>query len=198
MRPFFVPCGGMEGMAQMASEAHPELELAAATRHAVSGLTADTVPLAPGLYAWWPRDGPDHPVYVGRALGQKGLRGRIWGQHLRPTYLEPRPEKATARDAAQLLHGVVDGKGRPVVERSAFRKNVARAHVLAPGAPTVAWISERYVVSWVTLEELGIDVDRAKRLEAVLITVWRPRYNAPGFRRPVVDEPAAASRPVDE
>ncbi|AXV04894.1 hypothetical protein DVS28_a0186 [Euzebya pacifica] len=97
-----------------------------------------------------------------------------------------------------MLHGVVDGKGRPVVEKSAFRKSVARAHVLAPGAPTVAWISERYVVSWVTLEELGIDVDRAKRLEAVLITVWRPRYNAPGFRRPVVDEPAAASRPVDE
>ena len=177
----------------MSPAAIPELALVSAPRHAVSGLVKDDVPTSPGLYAWWPRDGPDRPVYVGRALGAKGLRGRIWSQHLRPGYLEARPEKATARDAAQLGHGVVDGKGRPAIEKSAFRKSVARAHVLAPGAPTVAWITERYVVSWVTLEQLDIDADRARRLEATLITVWRPRYNQHVGRR-VVEAPPPSVR----
>ena len=148
----------------MSSAAVPELALVSAPRHGVSGLVKDDVPTSPGLYAWWPRDGPDRPVYVGRALGAKGLRGRIWSQHL-----------------------------RPAAKESAFRKGVTRAHVLAPGAPTVAWITERYVVSWVTLEQLGIDADRAKRLEATLITVWRPRYNQHVGRR-VVEAPPPSVR----
>jgi hypothetical protein len=37
------------------------------------------------------------PVYVGTALGKRGLNGRIVGQHLRPSYLQSVFRKAVER-----------------------------------------------------------------------------------------------------
>ena len=48
-------------------------------------LDSGTVPEARGIYLW--RDKEDESaVYVGRAIGKRGLKGRIIGQHLRSSY----------------------------------------------------------------------------------------------------------------
>src|SRR5437879_2973325 len=51
-------------------------------RASASTLQRAAIPNKPGVYAWY-RDG--EPVYVGRAIGQDGLRRRLWTDHLGTT-----------------------------------------------------------------------------------------------------------------
>ena len=63
-----------------------------------------TVPLRRGIYLWRSKD-DESPAYVGVALGNRGLKGRIIGQHLRSTYVQSVFRKAVERservDASQ-------------------------------------------------------------------------------------------------
>ncbi len=84
------PSGGQALGAPSATAARSELtaeqtgalwaRMKACRRHAAAELTRDTVPTEQGVYAWFHSG---QPVYSGMAGGDDGLRGRIWGNHLK-------------------------------------------------------------------------------------------------------------------
>jgi len=108
----------------------------------------------PGVYAWY-RD--DEAIYIGRAGGAEGLRGRVWKEHL-----------ATGTD----------------LSRSSFRRNVCEHLGIAATSrtrlrPTVMTIGEvarvnewiqRCEVAWI---ECHTD-DNASGLEVQMKREWRP------------------------
>jgi hypothetical protein len=123
-------------------------------RRLAGRLSGKDVPLSPGVYAWY-RDG--EPVYSGRALGKGGLRGRVWGNHLKP--------------GADL-------------SRSSFRRNVCEYLGVAPTSktrvrptlmteddvePINQWIRD-CEVAWI---ECGSEAE-AKALETALHAEWMP------------------------
>lgn len=75
-------------------------------RRSARSLSGSDVPTSPGVYAWY-RDGT--PIYVGRAIGRDGLRGRVWKNHLQ-----------TGND----------------LSRSSFRRNVCEHLGIAPTSKT--------------------------------------------------------------
>ena len=75
-------------------------------RRSAASIARNDVPAQPGVYAWY-RDGV--AVYSGRALGAEGLKGRIWGNHLK-----------TGED----------------LSRSSFRRNVCEHLGIAPTSTT--------------------------------------------------------------
>lgn len=116
-------------------------------------LSRKAVPDRPGVYVWF-RDG--RPIYAGRAIGQGGLRERVWDKHL-----------AT----------------RPDLSRSSFRRNVcellgiadtavtrARPPRLSPDEvePVNSWIRE-CEVSWFVCGS----VEDAEQLERSLFEIGR-------------------------
>lgn len=123
-------------------------------RSATSIAEARAVPSGPGVYAWY-RGG--EAVYVGRAIGQDGLRGRVWKDHLR-----------TGND----------------LSRSSFRRNVCEHLSIAPTsrttirptvmttteiAPVNAWI-QGCDVAWI---ECRTD-EEATNLESRMKAEWKP------------------------
>jgi hypothetical protein len=78
---------------QSTSSKHPvtldELlaQLETAPRRDPLTLRREDVPSATGVYVWYSK-ATGCPVYIGKASGSKGLRHRIWPQHLNPSYLE--------------------------------------------------------------------------------------------------------------
>jgi hypothetical protein len=79
-------------------------------------LRRDDIPPVRGIYVWYSK-ATGHPVYVGKAAGSKGLRHRIWAQHLNPGYLEGRVQKVTSADSFQLSCTVVM-RGKPRITRA--------------------------------------------------------------------------------
>jgi hypothetical protein len=75
-------------------------------RYAAASLIGKDIPTRPGVYAWY-REGK--AVYLGRAIGTNGLRGRVWENHLR-----------TGAD----------------LSRSSFRRNVCEYLGIAPTSKT--------------------------------------------------------------
>lgn len=130
------------------------LAMSGVTRHPAWTLDPKSIPSEPGVYTWY-RDG--EPIYAGRAVAKRGLRGRLAGNHL-----------ATGLD----------------LSHSSFRRNVCD-HVL--GIPTSVtrqrptvmtddqvsvvndWI-RGCEVAWLTFET----VDEAKRFERELLGDWKP------------------------
>jgi hypothetical protein len=117
-------------------------------------LRREDVPSAPGIYVWY-RKTDKRPFYVGRAAGRKGLRHRIWAQHLNPAYLEGRAEKINQADWFQFSCAVVV-RGQPRIDKSVFRRNVGRRERIGPGQPTVDFIRERLELAWVVLPQSDI------------------------------------------
>jgi hypothetical protein len=107
-------------------------QLEDAPRYDPLTLRREDIPSATGIYVWYAK-GAGCPVYVGKASGRKGLRHRIWGQHLNPGYLEGRARKFTAADSFQLGCAVVV-RGRPCIDKSVFRRNIGRRERIAPGS----------------------------------------------------------------
>lgn len=71
----------------------------------VSNLSRKQLPREIGVYCWIDKRTKEL-VYIGSATGERGLRGRIWEQHLNPNYLETRKEKfyrPDLREASSLL-----------------------------------------------------------------------------------------------
>jgi hypothetical protein len=123
-------------------------------RHAADQLSRREVPTKPGVYAWY-RHG--NPVYSGRALGEKGLQGRVWDNHLK-----------TGND----------------LSRSSFRRNVCEHLGIAPTSrttvrPTVMTVAEvepvkRWIrecaVAWIECKTAA----EAEGLEKSLLGEWMP------------------------
>jgi len=134
------------------------------------------LPPEPGLYLWFKND-RDQPSYLGKATGRKGIRSRIWSQHLNPNYLETRQERWTKEDLPQAGCSVTK-QGRPAIEKSAFRKALARKYGLVPGTPVVEFIRERYELIWIPLPEL--DGSATREIEYGLIRKLIPILNRSG------------------
>ena len=119
-----------------------------------SSIEPETVPTCKGIYLWRRLKGGE-AVYVGSAVGQKGLWKRIVSQHLNGSYrMKDRGEK------------------------SVFRKAVAADASVRPGAQCVDFIKERFSVAF-----LGCPGDAREVIheaEAALIRQLKPKYNKMG------------------
>ncbi len=130
------------------------------TRHNAASLTRSEIPTAVGVYVWFREDSP---IYSGRAVGNEGIKLRVWDNHV---------------------------KTGPDLSRSSFRRNVCeylgiadtsisrqRPTRLTPEevAPVNAWIRE-CKVAWRTFdtEDREADVKAASDFEADLHTEWLP------------------------
>lgn len=123
--------------------------LATATRHDPVTLKSRDIPSETGIYVWYVK-GTGNPVYVGKASGKKGLRYRIWAQHLNPNYLEWREQKFTEADVFQLGCAVVV-RGRRGIDKSVFRRGIGRPERIPPGPLTVDYIRQYFKVAWIVL-----------------------------------------------
>ena len=124
-------------------------------RRAVPKVDETDVPTEPGVYAFYHQG---TPVYVGRAMTGRGLRDRVWKNHL-------------ALDTD--------------LSRSSFRRNVCEELGIAPTAITRQrppqlrveqvevvneWVRD-CEVAWVTLGS----ADEADKFERAIKLEWKPR-----------------------
>lgn len=130
-----------------------------------------------GIYFWFQKE-DDRLVYIGIALGKKGLKGRILKQHLNPGHLDFREDKQNVEDAYQLEHAVAktDDQGNTLkgIDKGFFRKAIAREKHLKPGAETVDYIKNNYYLKY----WISDDSEELKRLEETLIVEHSPLYNS--------------------
>ncbi len=130
-----------------------------------------------GIYFWFDKKS-NLIVYIGIALGAKGLKGRIISQHLNPKYLEYRSKKHTQKDFYQILHAVkkYNEKNNEIqkgIDKSAFRKSIGRTLNLKPGDETIAYIYNNLYLRVLESE----DNTYIRRMEKVLIKRYRPKFN---------------------
>jgi excinuclease UvrABC nuclease subunit len=131
------------------------------------------IPATKGVYIYLSKVG-QKIKYIGSAVGQNGLRGRVWSQHLNSKYLEARQEKFSSIDQNQ-LEKQVKHNGKLVIEKSAFRKNIARFYNLSPGIECLQFIKENYSIILLPFEERG--KSEILELEENLIREFRPQFN---------------------
>ncbi|HHH54690.1 MAG TPA: hypothetical protein ENK91_13595 [Bacteroidetes bacterium] len=116
--------------------------------------------------------------YIGSAVGKNGLRGRIWSQHLNPIYLESRKNKFTEKDKKQLSKRVLRNN-KPVIEKSAFRKNLARKYDLTPGESCLKFLKENFLLVFAPL--IDYDTKEILSIEKHLILNENPEFNRRKF-----------------
>ncbi|MCX5704032.1 MAG: hypothetical protein NT066_06055 [Candidatus Omnitrophica bacterium] len=133
----------------------------------------EDIPRQIGLYAWILRK-TSKISYIGSAIGAGGLRRRICFQHLNPKYLEARKGKFTSRDSFQVNHPILI-KGRVVICKSAFRRNIARTHCLMAGVECVEYIKRNFLLSFVIFGDN--EKELVKEIEKSLILTIKPQYN---------------------
>ena len=150
--------------------------LSSQTKADASDLVPSSVPNKAGLYVWYSTL-TGEPVYVGSAVGVGGLRRRICQQHLNPRYLERRASKFTSKDWFQLENPILPN-GVVAIDKSAFRKNLARSHGLKAGQESVDYIKANFCLAFVVL--LSYEPHRIKKLEAATIRTLGPTYNLRG------------------
>jgi hypothetical protein len=136
-------------------------------------LGSEVIPKSTGLYAWFTKDAKKI-VYIGVAQGKNGLHQRIIKQHLNPKYLETRESKFKEKDQYQLEHPVFVN-GRKAIDKSAFRKNVARTHRLRPGQESVDFIRNSFLLSFIVFRDYN--KTDLLGLESKVIEMIEPRYN---------------------
>ena len=138
----------------------------------------DAVPKEPGVYAWFRNY---EVVYIGSSTaGRYGLYQRIVKQHLEPTYLEPRESVWTEKDQYQIDNPVLDKKGRHAIDKSAFRKTVARKHQLLAGDESVTFLKSHFNLSCLALPNAGKPLIHA--IEKALTRKFDPIYNTSNKR----------------
>jgi hypothetical protein len=131
-------------------------------------LESEVIPKSTGLYAWFTKDA-EKIVYIGVAQGKNGLHQRIIKQHLNPKYLETRESKFKEKDQFQVV------KGRKAIDKSAFRKNVARRHSLVPGQESVEFIRKHFLLSFIVFRD--DNKTDLRGLESKVIEMAEPIYN---------------------
>lgn len=101
-----------------------------------------TIPKNSGLYFW--HDRKSHKVvYVGKAVGKQGLRGRI-KQHIDLKYHEKRKNNKEKE--------IFDKFG--FNEKSVFRKAISEKYGLNPGSDTFEHLLKNYYVKWCEIDDL--------------------------------------------
>ena len=130
-----------------------------------------------GIYFWYEKKRPDNVVYIGIALGRKGLRHRIFSQHLNPKYLEFRPSKHNSKDSFQLENAIyrIGKKGdvRKGIDKSSFRKAIGRNLLICSGEDTCSYITNNLLLK---IFESN-DEELLKSLEKELISFYKPIFN---------------------
>ena len=137
-------------------------------------LTIDFIPKETGLYAWFPKH-TNEIIYVGIAAGKGGLYRRIVAQHLNCKYLEARTQKFTNKDDYQLSHPIYLS-GKVAIDKSAFRKNVAREQKLRAGEESVNYILRNFDLAYISDQ----DTSQIKNWETDIIKEKSPKYNIRG------------------
>jgi hypothetical protein len=141
-------------------------------------LDVNNVPKTKGVYIWY-MNRQSTPAYIGKATSKTGLRGRVLRQHLNPKYLENRAEKMTSKDDRQLAHGTLSN-GKVAIEKSVFRKHLARLYDLPPGKCSVDFIHQNFSVLLIPLP--GLSSQEIRNLEDSLVKVLNPKLNVVGNR----------------
>ena len=131
-----------------------------------------------GIYFWFDRV-DNSIVYIGIAVGVGGLKKRIAQQHLKPKYIEYRPEKHTSKDDYQLKYAIIrlskkTGQTKQGIDKSAFRKSIGRRLSLKPGDETVDYIKSNLKLEVFESE----DIDMIKSMEKRLIIQYQPKFNS--------------------
>lgn len=148
------------------------------TKYNLEAVDYKLIPKSAGIYCFYVNsDGS--PYYIGSATGKNGLKGRLLDQHLNPKYLETRASVFTSFDKSQIHKGIMRN-GKIVVEKSTFRKKIARLHDLAPGESVVEFIRSHYSLSFIQMP----NADKAEilKLEKDLIFHYQPILNSVGMR----------------
>ncbi len=154
-----------------------EQKIFSAKKWDIESLKQQDIPLAKGIYGYI--DKSDHSLkYIGSAVGLQGLRGRIWAQHLNENYLENREEKFSNKDRAQIEKRIIKN-GKIVIEKSAFRKNIARKHNLAPGNQCLDYLRKNFLLIFISLSDLN--AERIHEMEKKIINHMSPEYNIRKF-----------------
>jgi hypothetical protein len=176
-----IQIGPAELLDRLNRDSQQEVDLiAAALIHAprIAPSNTEIVPRKPGVYAWF-REGV--VAYVGSSTaGSSGLYQRIVLQHLKPTYLEPRESIWTERDQYQIDNPMLDRKGRHAIDKSAFRKSVARTHRLLAGEESVEYLKKHFTFSCMSLPNAGKTLIHA--IEKALTRKYNPQYNTSNKR----------------
>lgn len=138
-----------------------------------SQLGVDDYPLERGIYAFIGKD-TGNVKYIGCATGRRGLRNRVYAQHLRANYLEKREKVFAKMDSNQLKKSMAT-RGVRATEKSVFRKNIARKYDFAPGEECVAYIKEKFYLAMLPLPQhsRGDILD----LEESWIKQYQPEFN---------------------
>jgi hypothetical protein len=116
----------------------------------IDGETLDrnSVPMLRGIYLWRYKKGK-RPAYVGVALGKRGLRQRLIGQHLRPSY-----------------------------RKSVFRKAVEGRYGVDPGEKSVDLIRSRFTVAFISCPNRHrATIAAIAAAEAMVIAALQPEFN---------------------
>lgn len=132
-----------------------------------------------GVYIWY-ENGSKTPLYIGKATGKYGLRRRILGQHLNAKYLETRQERWTTEDEHQASQGVLHN-GHLAIEKSAFRKNLARKTGNSPGEQNVRYIHDNCLLRMLPFPQLN--AKEIASIESKLIKHYRPELNRAGLSK---------------
>lgn len=129
-------------------------QMNARPRRSGAELTSSEVPRSFGVYSWY-REG--RPVYAGRAVGAKGLYGRVWRNHL-----------ATGPDLSRssFRRNVCDHLG--IADTSVTRIRPTRL-TAADVQPVNEWIRD-CEVAWIEFDT----VEEAKAFEDRLLAEWMP------------------------
>lgn len=138
--------------------------------------TPDMITTEKGIYAFTDKLWPNFFVYVGCATGEGGLYQRIVEQHLNPSYLETRAEKhIVGKDDYQMEegnHAIINGK--PAIDKSSFRKNLARKERLKV-SETVDYILHHFMLQYLPLPDYTDD--ELYEIEKAIIAESKPIYN---------------------
>jgi hypothetical protein len=140
-------------------------------------LTTNHIPYEIGLYVWISK-GSGEIVYIGKATGIKGLRRRIFQQHLNPNYLESRTSKFTDNDIHQVETNPLMLHDRICIDKSSFRKSVARYHLLTAGEESVSFLKQNFYVAFESF--MSNQKAYVIETEARLIKEIKPLYNNKG------------------
>lgn len=145
----------------------------------LDGVDSDLIPRGIGIYAWVDKE-TESVVYIGSATGKYGLYQRVWSQHLNPKYLEIRKHVFTEKDIFQLENPIYHN-GQVAIDKSSFRRKIARRYLLKSGRESVHFIREHF-----SLRLAVYPPDEQERVvldSKTLIQLHKPLFNS----RSIVD-----------
>lgn len=123
-------------------------------RRSASTLSKDRVPATPGVYAWY-RDG--EAIYVGRAVGAGGLRGRVWKEHL---------DTGNDLSRSSFRRNVCEHLGIAATSRTRLRPTVMETREVAQ---VNEWIRQ-CEVAWISCSSDGDAIELEDRMKHE----WKP------------------------